>query len=230
MEKHDRNIQVYLANNGDPKIAKMYRSPSLENRAKMLHFVKNLQDLKPLTEPEPAKQKPSIKTAEIVPVQKPPISKPSFIGLISQYPVELHATYNEVYAIWLLVCSLKIQLNEVLPDDDAKAYDLQNEILKKMDRFDRCKNALDHYLEFKRVLPTQSLEDYSKLSPLQLDKEARNLTSLICRRKVTISKMEKEMVPMDDKNYNKVLAALNRKRESLEEMNLNLEKVRKLLV
>lgn len=51
-----------------------------------------------------------------------PAPKPNFGDLISQYPVELHPTYQKRMEVWLKACSLKMQLNEVsiLPTNEKQ--------------------------------------------------------------------------------------------------------------
>jgi len=156
-------------------------------------------------------------------------SKPTFLGFISQYPRELHSVYQDCYNAWLSVCRLKIELNATAPLDLDAAYELQTKLIKSIKSFDRHKKALDYWLENKRILPIESKKDYSKFSQLELDQERRNLASLITRRKQTILKKEKELPTPEALDYRKKMEAIQLKKEQLEELILDQNKIVELL-
>src|SRR5690606_26741426 len=138
-----------------------------------------------------------------------------FLGLIAQYPAELHQTYRDAFNIWINVCSLKIKLNAMQPRDERRAFEVQTEMLEQMQDFDKLREALDHYNENKRILATESKSDFTNLSPLEILTRRNNLRGLITRRKQTIAKMEAELPPADDLTYYKKRSAINRKKEQL---------------
>ncbi len=237
MEKHQQNIELYLSSGGDPKLALRYKTPTLDNRAKITYLLSQIDS-------SVEKKENSLKLnigsfgqkvdilKKIVPspvLGKIEPTKPKFLGLITQYPVELHSTYNDAFSSWLYLCSLKIKLNIISPEDEVAAYDLQTKILREIQKFDRYRKALDHYIETKRILPTESKKNFSSMSALELDREKRNLAGLICRRKQTIAKMKGELPEVTAPDYNKKLAAINNKLEQLEFLVLDQEKILKLL-
>lgn len=238
MEKHQQNIELYLSSGGDPKLAARYKSATLDNRAKLSYLLSQMNISYEKKENIPGQSldidrqkvdKPQKK--EDPPVQVPvEPDKPKFLGLITQYPVELHSTYHDAFALWLKLCSLKIKLNAVDPEDEASAYSFQTKMLRHIQKFDKCKRVLDHYLENKRILPTKSKNDYSNMSVLELDREKRNLAGLICRRKQTIARMESLLPEVTAPDYNRKLAAINNKIEQLEVLVLDQEKILELLV
>ncbi|MDR2205767.1 MAG: hypothetical protein LBE36_06405 [Flavobacteriaceae bacterium] len=227
-EKHKQNIELYLKNGGSERISKQYEVPSLANRAKISFLISNLKPKisSPLS-PEGGKDG---KTETPIIRNFPPSGDRGRLGLIANYPVELHSSYNEAISLWLNLCSLKIKLNEIHSEDETAAYDIQTEMLGKLQKFERMRKSLDHYNETKRILPTESKADFSKLSELELDKERRNLASLICKRKKTIAKMESDLPEKSASNYQKKISSLNRKKEQLEELILNEEKIKDLMM
>lgn len=242
MEKHQQNIELYLSSGGDPKLAARYKTPTLDNRAKLSYLVSQMKITYEKKESIPVqsldidgqkvdKPQKGIDVSDInvgdIPKNEP--EKPKFLGLITQYPVELHSTYHDAFAIWLKLCSLKIKLNAVDPEDEAGAYSFQTKMLRYIEKFDKHKRVLDHYLENKRILPTKSKNDYSNMSVLELDREKRNLAGLICRRKQTIAKMESMLPEVTAPDYNRKLAAINSKIEQLEVLVLDQEKILELL-
>lgn len=224
MEEHLQNIEIYLQNGGNPKIANRCKLPTLENRAKISYLISNFpKTFQKISTPEPEPPEEKVINEEIKP------EKPKFLGLITQYPVQLHSAYSECFSLWISICSLKLKLNAVAPDDEELAYEIQTDMLRNIHRFDRLKSALDHYNEYKEVLAIESVRDFSKMSPLELDKERRNLSSAICKRKQTISKKEKELPEKSSPLYRKRLEALNKKKRELEELILDEEKIIEIL-
>ncbi len=219
MEKHTQNLSLYLSSGGDSKLAVRYKSPTLANRAKITYLLSQLKVADNVDSSTPVDKKETL----------PEPAKPKFLGLITQYPVDLHPTYHEAFGSWLNLCGLKLQLNEVPEDDEAAAFEIETEMLRKIRRFDTCKAALDYYNEHKAILPTESKRDFSKFSPLELDRERRNLESNISKRRKTISAKELELPEPGELQHYKKLEALNKKRSELEELLLDLEKIQELL-
>lgn len=233
MEKHTQNIETYLASGGDSKLAVRYKAPNLENRAKIAYLLSQLPNNvipnSPKTLENSPEKKPEEKLSRIKSPELYKKERPKIIGLITQYPPELHKTYQEVDSLWFEFCELKLELNAVPSDQNDEAYDLQKEILSVMEKFDSHKKILDYYLEHKRVLPLASKKDFSNMNILQLDQKYKNLESLICRRKQTIEKMQNLLPPDDDHNYRKKVAAVQRKVEQLQEYILDQDKIKDIL-
>lgn len=224
--KHQNNINRYLELGGNPKDIKGLRHASLQNRARVVYLLKQL---------ESKAQKPSI---ALVPTPKKDTntkpkeqknSNPQGLGIIASYPIELHKTYRKALNAWIKVCELKLQLNLLPAEEERKSLQIQFEMFKLMERFDVWKKILDHYTEHKRILPQESKQDFSKLNPIELLNMRNNLRSLITRRKKTIQKMKENLPHPDDDLYFRRLDMLNRKREELQEKKLELVEVQKLL-
>ena len=230
MEAHKKNIEQYLQSGGDAKTAKRIALPTLANRAKISYLLSKIDstDL-PKVEILNIGQNLSKTTPKEIPEDLPEPSKPKFLGLIAQYPVELHSMYLQCYNLWISICSLKINLNAVPDDEDKTAYQIQSEIMEKINLFDKNKKTLDHYAEFKRILPTETKSDFSQLTPIQILQKRNNIRSLITRRNQTIEAMEKDLPKDDAKDYNKKIAAINRKKEQLQELVLDEAKLNELM-
>ena len=231
MEEHLKNIERYLQSGGNPKLAGRHKLPTLENRAKITYLLSKVSknDVSEIKANNRKNPDSGQHTTDIITEKSPEPSKPKFLGLIAGYPVELHPVYQNAYQIWVHVCSLKIQLNAVPGHDEKEAFRIQTSILEKMERFDCCKKALDHYNDHKRILPTATKSDFSKLSPIELITKRNSLRSLITRRKQTIAKLETELPEGSDKGYYKQISALNRKKEQLQELILDEEKLNELI-
>lgn len=228
MKSHEENLKIYIENGGDVKIANRYRLASIQNRAKISYLVSQQStqgDLKMVVENvvKNAIERPLINLEALQP------SKPKFLGFINQYPTDLHGVYKECYNAWLDVCRLKLQLNEIAPLDQNDAYELQEKIISAIRSIDRLKKILDYWIEHKRILPTESKRDFSKMSALELDQERRNLASLISRRKQTIQKKENELPERTSLYYRKKESSLQQKKEQLQELILDFNKIIELL-
>ncbi|WP_312750540.1 hypothetical protein [Epilithonimonas hominis] len=234
MEEHAQNLQIYLQNGGDVRIANRHQFPSLENRAKIAYLISNFpKTFQEVSNPEP---EPVINNSEI-PRQMmdsdgqtgPEHSKPKGLGIIAQYPAELHQTYKHAVQQWIEICSLKINLNKIERQEEKSAFEVQTNIIKLIELFDRNKAALDHYNEHKRIIATETKSDFSELSPIELLTKRNSLRSLITRRNQTIDKMAAELPEASEPDYYKKLSALNRKKEQLQELILDEEKLTELI-
>lgn len=231
MEEHSKNIELYLQSGGDPKLASKHKLPTLENRAKITYLLSKVSKTDVYENSENPRQNVDIyrQSSDIVVEQPPEPSKPKFLGLIAQYPVELHPTYQNAYQIWVNVCSLKIQLNATPRHDEKEAFKIQTSILEKMQKFDGCKDALDHYNDHKRILPTITKSDFSGLSPLEIITKRNSLRSLITKRKQTIVRQEAKLPEESSTDYYKKISALNRKKEQLQKLILDEKKLNELI-
>lgn len=233
MNTHTENISEYLELGGDEKRIRHHVAPSLQNRAHVLHLLKELRKnatslISKITAPtEKVVQYTEQPKAKAQTIESTPSHK--LLGFISQYPSELHAVYQKAFNYWLTACSLKVKLNEIPADNEADAYDLQKEIYDCMKGFDQAKKALDYYNTEKSILPTENKKDLSALSPLELDRRLRNLRPLITRRKQTLANLLAKLPANDDPKYRARLSAYNKKREELEIYELEAREIEGLL-
>lgn len=231
MKTHEENLQLFLQLGGSEKVYRLYVSPTLANRAKIQAKVKELQRKNLKTE---VSEIPIAKPTKLITEASEPQtveSTPShaLLGVISEYPVELHAAYLKAFECWLNACSLKVKLNQVAPKEEKEAYGIQSAIYSTMQEFDRSKKALDYYKENRSILPTECKADLSAMSPLELDRRLRNLRPLITRRRQTIETKQKELPPPDDAKYHARISIINKKIEALETFELEAREIEKIL-
>lgn len=222
-EKHKQNLEIYLNNGGSEKLAKSLKFPTLENRAKILYLIKDFPKNSNFIVSHNDIKKEMLQPKEKM--LQP--EKPKFLGLIAQYPVELHKTYQNAYRLWIESCGLKIQLNTIDDEDEESALEIQIKIFETMENFDKQKEILDHYNFHKRIMPTESKEDFSKLSPVELVNKRNSIRSLITRRKQTLEKRIAELPSKNDENYRIKENFINRKKEELQELELQLSELNK---
>jgi len=221
-EIHKQLINQYISSGGNPEKIKAFQNFSVGNHAKLKYFIKQLGEI-----PEPIISIPN--EAQEKPLQPAQKKQSIFSDLISNYPGELHQAYKQRYDYWLEACSLKIQLNTTPPGDEKTAFEIQSKMFAALDQLDKCQNALDHYKEYKRVLPIETKIDYGSLAPMELITTRNNLRSNITKRKSTISKMEASLPKSDHPNYKRDLHLLNRKKEQLQEYENRVEQLNKLI-
>ena len=223
MKTHQENIQDYLSNGGDPKVAKTLTLSNLQNRGRLSYLLGKLK-IKPAEKYDPGKVPDPEESAEPVKVRKS-----VFSDFISQYPTELHATYKKRYEVWLEACSLKVSLNEVPDKEVESALIIQDKIMHCFNDFDKCQEALDYFNEHKRVLATKSNKDFSKLTPREVLQLRNLIRSNISKRKNTLKKKLSEMPDPSDDRFKMKQNALNRKKEELQELELQESELNKLL-
>lgn len=218
-ESHKQLYNQYIANGGDVKKVQLYKSFSPANYAKLKYFVKqlNIPIAEPLKIEEEGKKTPPIYRQQ----EKP--RKGIFVDFISQYPKELHHAFKKRYEHWLEACALKAELNDVHRTDEETAYEIQCKLMDHLEKMDRYQEALDHYNKNKRIMITESLADFSNLSPMELLKKRNSARSNISKRKATIKKMEESLPKNTDPKYRQKLHQLNRKLEQLRVVENELE-------
>lgn len=247
MDTHQKNIQEYRRLGGSEQEIKKLSFSSIQNRAKLVYLINELKkNVENSSEVVKEKEQEPIPAAKSSPPTNytPQSNGHKLLGIISQYPVALHSTYQKGFDAWLKSCSLKIQLNELSIKQSKEAvnwfpsqkiiameqiYELQVLIFNCFQIFNKSKKILDYYNTEKRIMPTETSSDFSTLTPLQLLQKRNSLRGLISRRKATIEKKEKELPVRDNPLYQKRIAMLNKKKEELQILVLDLEKVEKLL-
>jgi len=212
-EIHKELLEFYVANGGDAKKVQLYKSFSPANHAKLKYFVKQLNIAFPVPATAPVNQVSALVTKSTSPEEKQ--RKSIFSDFISQYPKELHKAFKDRYDHWLEACALKVELNDVHHSDQETAYNIQYKLLDHLEKMDRCQEALNHYNEHKRIMQTETIADFSKLTPNQLVLKRNVTRSNISKRKLTIKKLEDSLPNNSDPNYRKKLHQLNLKLEQL---------------
>ncbi|MGD1319536.1 hypothetical protein [Chryseobacterium sp. 2R14A] len=226
-DAHKELYQHYIVNGGDAKKVQLYKSFSPANYAKLKYFVKQLNIDVPVPDTASVKN-----ISEPVTNLNPPVEKQRksiFSDFISQYPKELHSAFKQRYDHWLEACALKVELNDVHRTDEETAYDIQVKLLDHLEKMDRCQEALDHYNKHKRIMLTETLADFSKLSPMELLKKRNATRSNITKRKATIKKMEDALPKNTDPEYRRKLHQVNCKMEQLRDIENELEKLEELV-
>lgn len=234
MKTHEENLQLYLQLGGIDKNVKLYRSPTLPNRAKLQGMVKKLEEKSkgilppapvPVVAPKEEEREPEAEQQTIV------NSTPhhALLGFISDYPEELHASYKKAFESWLNACSLKLKLNRIPVQEEKQAYEIQREMYATMQDFDQAKKALDYYKENRSILPTEFKEDLTGKTDLELDRRLRSLRSQITRRAQTIASKTEELPPQDHPKYQARISALNKKTEELEVYRLEVREIERII-
>ncbi|MFL9835000.1 hypothetical protein [Chryseobacterium terrae] len=212
---HKNLIALYLEKGGDEKKIVQIKSFSVKNYVRIKFLLKQLNIPVP-EETETVTERPTD-------VSAPPERKGIFKDYISEYPKELHDAFKKRYDYWLEACALKVELNAVHPTDEETAFEIQMKISDCFDKIDKYQGALDHYREHKRIKKTETLADFSQLTPMELIKKRNSTRSNISKRRATIKKMEDALPKNNEPNYRMKLHQINRKKEQLQEVENELD-------
>lgn len=102
----------------------------------------------------------------IPPKAPKPSQEPTYKPLlIRDLPIELHPTFIQQKKDYATVCSLKMQLNNVGPEENALGLCLQIESL--FDAIEAAWKILDHYTDTKTILKVAT-NNFTELTPPQL--------------------------------------------------------------
>lgn len=102
-----------------------------------------------------------------------------------ELPAELRPTLLEANTLFKEMCLLKVQLNELPPEAETKALQIQTEISQKQKRNALCWEKLDYWKTHK-VAPKEAKGKFETLTPANLVKQEQYLFA-------SISKMKKRL-------------------------------------
>ncbi|MGP2569982.1 hypothetical protein ACT4R9_05520 [Ornithobacterium rhinotracheale] len=209
----------YLMLGGDERLLKSLQSPTLKNEAKLKYELRKLNAGNKVVE------------STIKQTEKALDYRPEMLNrdLISQYPPELHEVYIQRKQAFLEACSLKMKLNKIPENSMLQAAKLQWQIWDTFQKMDKASKVLNHFREHKRIMPTETKEDFSQIPEKKLTLKLRNLRSNKSKRMRTIKKLKEELPPPEDANFKTKLNTLNKKLEILAELDLQIEKLTELI-
>ena len=215
----------FLVLGGNERLIRSLSSPTLQNEARLKYEIRKLEKN---IAPESNLSTPAKHLSTPVP-EEDYQPKADFKDFISEYPPQLHEVYMQRRQAFLEACSLKIILNAIPENSEKKAGKLQWEIWEKFQEMDKCQKILNHWKETKRIMPTETKEDFSDISKAKLDLKRRNLRSNRSKRIKTINKIKAEMPDVEDPTFQLKHNQLNRKLEALAELELQIEKLTELI-
>lgn len=218
-------IKEFLNKGGSPSfIDKLSPIYSLQNEAKLRFELRKLAPKKAIVKNSASSPSTLVDNAE----SNAKITL-NDVGFISEYPVELHPLYIERKQKFIAACSLKIRLNTILDNDVKEAYKLQQLIEKCFDVIDKANYILNHYREYKRILPLETKADFSKLKKTELVQRRNTIRSNISNRSKTIEKLREQVSEATPKNKLRLQSKLTQKLEQLEELKLQIDELDKLI-
>lgn len=227
-EIYKQLIKEYLSRGGSPSfIDKLSPIYSLQNEAKLRFELRKLTPKVAFLKTNIVKKETNVSKSEInVANTKTTLNN---VGFISEYPVELHPLYIERKQKFIAACSLKIRLNTILDSNVKEAYKLQQLIEKCFDVIDKANYILNHYREYKRILPLETKADFSKLKKTELVQRRNTIRSNISNRTKTIEKLREQVSQANSKNKLRLQSKLTQKLEQLEELKLQIDELDKLI-
>lgn len=146
---------------------------------------------------------------------------------MAMYPIELHSVFRTRVSSFYEAAELKFKLNELPEDNEHEAYNLMLKIEELWNKVDKCWSVLDHWKEHNRIMPYESKEDFSSLSPLQLFSKRDRLEVSISKRKKTLKALEKYVKenPEDKAKERNYIS----KTEQLEQLIIDLNIIKELI-
>lgn len=146
---------------------------------------------------------------------------------MAMYPMELHSIYRERISNFYHACELKFKLNRLPAEDEKGALELILQLEGLWSKIDKAWVTLNYWKENNRLMPIEQSVDYSKLTPMQLHKEKGLIEVRISKRKKTVLGFENhlEQNPNDKTKLN----LYHKKVEDLEQLNIDLQTIKKLI-
>ena len=176
---YESGVHLYMAH---PKANKnllsvFLRKETIANYVKLKYELKKLPDTLVInsTKIEVSTELPTTKK------ETPTKQRDAFQGLhIKDLPIALHPMYIQQKADFQTACSLKLQLNAVLPKQEKKALELCIKIETLFDNIATAWEVFDYYKNHKVVIDL-SVPTFKDLSPTQLIQRRNSKRSSITK-------------------------------------------------
>jgi hypothetical protein len=145
-------------------------------------------------------------------------------------PAELKLRFRLAKDIFYDMCDLKFALNDLPDEAEDKALELQLQIEALDEQRETIWKELEHWQEYKTMLPTKADIDFSSLSPQKLFLKKANLASSISKISKRIKGWKQNLKTEQDKETRlKISQQINRSQKKLHQHEINLRKIEELL-
>jgi len=143
---------------------------------------------------------------------------------LADLPRALHPVFIEQKQNFYKVASMKILLNDLPADDTDNARKIIEQLFFLWQQIDIAWMKIDYWLEHKKIL-TESVNDFSGYSPMELLMHRQKLYQKISKRKKTIEKWQKKYEQLEGIKQEKYAVKLEKKIEDLKKLELELNRV-----
>lgn len=147
---------------------------------------------------------------------------------ISLYPASLHLVYQRRISTFLEACSLKIQLNEVV-NNQEESLKIQFKIFNLFLENDKCWMVLKKFEEHGQILPFECSTDFSNLSYVAMCKLRQNKYTSVWKRKKTIEEWKTELPNLPKTKRGKKKQNILEKEKELQSILNDIEKLSNLI-
>lgn len=211
-----------------------------KNPRNMSFLIKELRQVRNKAErPQPSKRKPQPVIASVPAAAAPEptvtdkeSSAKAYFEKVKygELPDVLKKRYRELKDVFYDMLDAKDVLNASPPQAEADALKIMLHIEALDDQRDLIWKELDHWKQFKALLPTRTEEDFSKMTPQKLYLKKASLASSISKMKKRIEKWELELAGENDRNARlKLSEQISRTTKKMHTHELNLQKIMDLL-
>lgn len=150
--------------------------------------------------------------------------------LYGALPAELKVRFRLAKDIFYDMCDLKFALNDIPDNAERKALDLQLKIAALDEQRETIWKELEHWQQYKTILPTKSDMDFSGLTPQKLFLKKANLASSISKISKRIKGWKEIIKKEEDKECRlKLSQQINRSQKKLHQHEINMRKIEELL-
>lgn len=239
-KNYEEGIRIYetSAKVKTRTLATLRRGKSMRNMALLISELRKIKNQKLKPEPSPVvhakpppKKEPETQTKLERNQIKEESSKAYFQKIrYGELPPELKLRFRKLKDLFYDMCDLKFLANDLPDEAEEEALELQLQIEILDERKDGIWKELEHWQNFKTILPTKTDDDFSKLTPQELFLKKASLTSSIHKMKKRIDKWKTNLEQEEDKlTARKIAQQINSTEKKLQKNELNLVKVEDLL-
>jgi hypothetical protein len=222
---YQQGISIYMGlKKSQPNLIRLFKlKQNSYTTSKLKHELKKFKNLEvenisftetsptppPQTPPPPPKEPDNLSSKYYKPL------------LINMLPVELHAMYIEQKKDFATACSLKMQLNNLAPEDENTALKLCLEIERLFDKIEAAWKVFDHYTETKQILKINTNSFYD-LTPAQLLQRRNYKRSNLSKTKNKIKNLKQQLKTVKTKGL-KTKVEVNLAKAKEKKVNLEID-------
>lgn len=217
-------------------LSTLSRGSSPKNLSTLIYELRQLKNSRKL-KVEPAPKKTEAKKVIIPPVseqlkaERTDLIQRSVQSQIKKIrlgdlPKELRPRFRRLSDLWYQMCELKFDFNDLPPKKEKEAL----QIILQIEALDQEKSMIwkeiDHWNKYKTLLPVETNEDFSNLTPQQLYLKKVNLGNYVHKKEKRIENWKEDLRKESRKPEQvKIQEQINRTLKAIHEHELNIKKI-----
>lgn len=234
-QDYNEGVNIYAQSTGAKRklLSTLKRGKSSRNMALLISELRKLINTEAKEVPRKKKPvKPQEKPVELERNQVKAEAAKSYFQKIryGELPAELKLRFRKLKDVFYDMCDLKFEMNDLPDEAEGESLRIQIEIEKLDEQRSTIWKELEHWQNYKTMLPTKTEDDFSGLDAMGLLLKQASLKSSIHKMKKRLAEWKDRLEAGENKiEARKIAQQINRTEKKLHQNEINLRKVEELL-